>query len=48
VISAYLPTVPIVAGILVFILLARYGGVGRGWWPPRGPFSDWDPHSPRG
>jgi hypothetical protein len=23
----------IVAGVLVFILLARYAGLGRDWWP---------------
>jgi hypothetical protein len=25
--------------ILALILLAGYRGWGRGWWPPRGPFS---------
>ena len=29
----------IVVGILVIILLARYAGLGREWWP-RGPFSN--------
>jgi len=28
----------IVVGVLVFILLARHAGLGRGWWP-RDPFS---------
>jgi len=31
----------IVIGILALILLARFGGVGRDWWPrgPSDPFS---------
>jgi hypothetical protein len=29
----------IVVGVLVFILLARYAGLGRDWWP-RDPFSN--------
>jgi hypothetical protein len=28
----------IVTGVVVFILLARYTGLGRDWWP-RDPFS---------
>jgi hypothetical protein len=35
-----LPGVLVLIGILVLILLARYAGLGRGRWPPRGPFSN--------
>ena len=29
----------VVSLVLVLILGARFRGWGRGWWPPRGPFS---------
>jgi hypothetical protein len=27
--------IPVLVGIMVLILIARFGGVGRGWWPPK-------------
>jgi hypothetical protein len=26
---------PVLVGIMVLGLIARFGGFGRGWWPPK-------------